>query len=216
MGTKQLLIRAVGPALASYGVICTLVDPQLGVYDGGTVIASNNDWSSTLSSTFTTLGAFALNTGSKDAALLVTLQVGKADTVQVSWMGHNRRGTGRGLRRAKASRRIVHNRNTNFSCLSLSNPHSRKGSRPDSLKSFSIATLLMDFRPRGRCRFWRYPLTHDRHSLNCLVGPAGEDTRWGLDSHETMNPDNARPLQPRLGLPRQAARTPWAQARVAG
>jgi hypothetical protein len=87
-GTKQLLIRAVGPTLTNYGVTGVLADPQLSVFDVGTPIASNNDWSSSLSATFTTLGAFALNAGSKDAALVVTLQAGKAYTVQVSGVGN--------------------------------------------------------------------------------------------------------------------------------
>jgi plastocyanin len=93
-GVKQLLIRAVGPTLASYGVPGTLVDPQLSVFNGSTLIASNDDWASPLSATFTTLGAFALNAGSKDAALLVTLQAGKAYSVQVSGVGG---GTGEAL-----------------------------------------------------------------------------------------------------------------------
>jgi CubicO group peptidase (beta-lactamase class C family) len=87
-GTRQLLIRAVGPTLTNYGVTGVLADPQLSVFDGGTPIASNNDWSSPLSATFTTLGAFALNAGSKDAALVVTLQAGKAYSVQVSGVGN--------------------------------------------------------------------------------------------------------------------------------
>jgi hypothetical protein len=87
-GTRQLLIRAVGPTLTNYGVTGVLADPQLAVFDVGTSIASNNDWSASLSSTFTTLGAFALNAGSKDAALVVTLQAGKPYSVQVSGVGN--------------------------------------------------------------------------------------------------------------------------------
>jgi pimeloyl-ACP methyl ester carboxylesterase len=87
-GTRQLLIRAVGPTLTNYGVTGVLTDPQLSVFDVGTPIASNNDWSSSLSTTFTTLGAFALNAGSKDAALVVTLQAGKPYSVQVSGVGN--------------------------------------------------------------------------------------------------------------------------------
>jgi hypothetical protein len=86
-GTRQLLIRAVGPTLTNYGVTGVLADPQLSVFDGGTAAASNNDWSSTLSATFTTLGAFALNAASKDAAIVVTLQAGKPYSVQVSGVG---------------------------------------------------------------------------------------------------------------------------------
>jgi uncharacterized repeat protein (TIGR01451 family) len=86
-GTRQLLIRAVGPTLTNYGVTGVLADPQLAVFDVGTPIASNNDWASSLSATFTTLGAFPLNAGSKDAAIVVTLQAGKPYSVQVSGVG---------------------------------------------------------------------------------------------------------------------------------
>ena len=93
-GTKQVLIRAVGPTLASYGVPNTLPDPQFTVYDGGTSVASNDNWSASLASTFDTLGAFQLIAASKDAALLVTVQAGKAYTVQVSGVAN---GTGEAL-----------------------------------------------------------------------------------------------------------------------
>ena len=86
-GTRQVLIRAVGPTLAGYGVPGTLVDPQFTVFDGGTSLASNNDWSSSLAPTFDTLGAFQLTPNSKDAAIVVTLQAGKTYTVQVSGVG---------------------------------------------------------------------------------------------------------------------------------
>lgn len=83
-GTRQLLVRAIGPKLASYDVPGVLANPQLTLYDGGTAIAANDDWSTSLAPTFETLGAFALDPGSKDAALLVTLQAGKPYTVHVS------------------------------------------------------------------------------------------------------------------------------------
>jgi hypothetical protein len=57
----------------------------LDIYDGkGAIIAANDDWSSSLSPTFTQLAAFPLVTGSKDAALVVTLNAGVSYTVQVS------------------------------------------------------------------------------------------------------------------------------------
>ncbi len=87
-GTRQVLIRAVGPTLASYGVNGTLVDPQFSVFDaGGTVIASNDNWASSLTPTFDNVGAFHLLDASKDAAMVVTLQAGKSYTVQVSGVG---------------------------------------------------------------------------------------------------------------------------------
>lgn len=84
-GNKQLLIRAVGPTLTGYGVTGALADPYLSVLNSsGVQIASNDIWDASLSSTFTQVGAFALPTGSKDAAILVTLNAGASYTVQVS------------------------------------------------------------------------------------------------------------------------------------
>ena len=83
-GTKQVLVRAVGPTLAGYGVTSPLADPQLTVFDGATSVANNDNWSSALVAIFDTVGAFHLLDTSKDAALVVTLLAGKAYTVQVS------------------------------------------------------------------------------------------------------------------------------------
>jgi len=80
-----VLVRAVGPTLASFGVPGTLADPTLRVVDSnGVVVATNDNWDSSLSSVFTKVGAFPLATGSKDAALVVTLPAGVSYTVQVS------------------------------------------------------------------------------------------------------------------------------------
>ncbi len=90
----KLLIRAVGPGLAAFGVGGTVADPQLSLFAGANKIGENNDWGGTadLSNAFTQVGAFALPTGSKDAALLVTLSAGNY-SVQVSGIG----GTGTAL-----------------------------------------------------------------------------------------------------------------------
>ncbi len=82
-GPKTVLIRAVGPTLAQFGVPGTLVDPKLEVYSGSTKINENDNWGASLAPTFGAVGAFGLTAGSKDAALLVTLQPG-GYTVQVS------------------------------------------------------------------------------------------------------------------------------------
>lgn len=83
-GTKQLLIRGVGPGLGQFGVTGFLVDPKIQVFDSKNVeVAANDNWSSSLATTFTSVGAFALNTGSKDAAITVSLPAG-GYTVQVS------------------------------------------------------------------------------------------------------------------------------------
>ena len=84
---KRLLIRAVGPGLAPFGVSNPLSDPQLGLVPLGRSepIATNDDWPDTDSvrTAFKAAGAFALQPGSKDAALVITLEPG-AYTVIVS------------------------------------------------------------------------------------------------------------------------------------
>lgn len=95
-GARTLLVRAVGPTLSTFGVTGALSDPQITLYrreSGGTdtPVFTNNDWgtsptAATLPAVAASVGAFALPTGSKDAALLVTLQPG-AYTVHVSGGG---------------------------------------------------------------------------------------------------------------------------------
>ena len=44
-GSINLVVRAIGPTLTSYGVLNALADPTLQLYDGnGTVIGFNNNW----------------------------------------------------------------------------------------------------------------------------------------------------------------------------
>ncbi len=75
--SKTVLLRAVGPALAVFGVSGTLANPVLTVHDAtGAEIARNDDWSSALASDFMSVGAFALSAGSKDSALKLTLAPG--------------------------------------------------------------------------------------------------------------------------------------------
>lgn len=88
---KNVLIRAAGPGLAGYGVPGTLADPQLSVFDSsGKMVAQNDNWESgggaELSSTFSRLGAFQFKTGSRDAAVLVSLPPGNY-TAHVSGVG---------------------------------------------------------------------------------------------------------------------------------
>jgi hypothetical protein len=90
VGEKTLLIRAVGPTLASFQVGGTLADPRIDVYRSGAAasIAANDNWGGTtaLRSAFERVGAFALPVDSRDAALLVTLPIGSY-TAQVSGVG---------------------------------------------------------------------------------------------------------------------------------
>lgn len=85
---KTLLVRAVGPGLAAFGVEGTLADPRLRIYRGEQLLHENDNWqqSSTADQVVAAgalVGAFALPAGSRDAALLVTLPPG-AYTAQIS------------------------------------------------------------------------------------------------------------------------------------
>ena len=76
-GEKNLLVRGVGPKLADFGLANFYADPRLELYDsGGGLSATNDDWATSLTPTFASLGAFALTAGSKDAALLKAVQGG--------------------------------------------------------------------------------------------------------------------------------------------
>ncbi|GAB5558790.1 MAG: hypothetical protein SynsKO_04370 [Synoicihabitans sp.] len=73
-GPAQLLVRGVGPELATYGVSGVSPDPQLQLYTGQTAGLFNEDWGSNANAIRTAaaaVGAFALTAGSKDAAILV-------------------------------------------------------------------------------------------------------------------------------------------------
>lgn len=74
-GSKPLLVRGIGPTLATFGLSGTLPNPIVRVFDGATKIAENLDWggSTALRDTFTRLGAFALDAASQDAALITAL-----------------------------------------------------------------------------------------------------------------------------------------------
>ena len=83
---KKLLIRAVGPTLggAPFNFPGTLSDPLLRVTraDDGVVIRENDNWeqgndTSLLNSAAVSVGAFPLNGGSKDAAVLMNLPPGR-------------------------------------------------------------------------------------------------------------------------------------------
>lgn len=75
--SKWLLLRGVGPGLKPFTSATTLPDPVLKVYDGSSLIASNDNWGGTsaLWSTFNRVGAFPLAGYSKDAALQRTFSV---------------------------------------------------------------------------------------------------------------------------------------------
>lgn len=80
---KTLLLRAVGPKLAEFGVDGVLADPRLEIYSGANKIAENDNWSALLQPVARSVGAFDLTLGSRDAALLITLPPG-GYTAQIS------------------------------------------------------------------------------------------------------------------------------------
>jgi unsaturated chondroitin disaccharide hydrolase len=77
--SRSVLIRGIGPGLASFGVTGTLTNPTLQLFRGSTLIAENDDWGgdAQLTTIGTKVGAFALSDPtSKDAMILTTLPPG--------------------------------------------------------------------------------------------------------------------------------------------
>ncbi len=88
-GSKQVLIRGIGPTLAQYGVSGVLADPQLKLFNtANTQINQNDDWSGStaLANAFAAVNDFPLPANSKDAALLVPLPL-NGYTAQVNGAG---------------------------------------------------------------------------------------------------------------------------------
>jgi hypothetical protein len=89
---KRVLIRAVGPTLASFGLTSALARPQLTLFNSaGASVATNAGWSTTADAgaiveAAARAGAFAFAAGSLDAALLVNLAPGNY-TAQVTGVG---------------------------------------------------------------------------------------------------------------------------------
>jgi sugar lactone lactonase YvrE len=79
-GSKNLILRVIGPTLAPLGIQGAMPDPTMAVYAGSNpvAIAINNDWdgSGTLVNAMRGAGAFDLPSFSKDAALQASLAPG--------------------------------------------------------------------------------------------------------------------------------------------
>lgn len=88
---KTLLLRAVGPSLASFGVTGALADPLLDVLTpDNRLFATNDNWSgtNTLALAFTAVGAFPfISHGSRDAAVVVSLDPGSY-SARISGVGN--------------------------------------------------------------------------------------------------------------------------------
>ena len=88
---RSILVRAIGPTLAAFGVADALRQPQLSVFRGDELVATNTAWGGNarsnvapMTDAFDRAGAFRLiDEGSLDTALMLTLSPG-AYTVQVT------------------------------------------------------------------------------------------------------------------------------------
>ena len=84
--SKRVLIRALGPTLASRGVTGPLADPTLSLFNaGGMVLASNNNWMDTQASEITATGFAPPN--NLESAIIATLPPGAYTAVVASATG---------------------------------------------------------------------------------------------------------------------------------
>ena len=93
-GTKPVLIRGTGPALASFGVSGVLADPMLTLYQGSTAISANDNWggNSQITAVDVAAQAFPLsNPNSLDSALYVS---NLAPSLYSAVIAGNNNGTG--------------------------------------------------------------------------------------------------------------------------
>lgn len=89
--SKQVLVRAIGPTLGSFGVAGPLAAPRLELYGGSVLFATNvgvatSPRAAAIAAAAAQVGAFALGATSTDSAILATLAPG-AYTAQVSGPG---------------------------------------------------------------------------------------------------------------------------------
>jgi hypothetical protein len=71
---KQVLFRAVGPSLESEGVMGNLADPTIDIYQGSTLIASNDNWKDTQEAEITATGLAPTN--DLESAVVLSLSPG--------------------------------------------------------------------------------------------------------------------------------------------
>ena len=74
-GSVNLIVRALGPSLAQFGIASPLADPRLGLYDSnGTLIRLNDNWKDSQQIAIQNSGFQPPN--NLDSAILVTLPTG--------------------------------------------------------------------------------------------------------------------------------------------
>ena len=75
-GSSRLLLRAIGPSLAAFGIVQPLPDPTLELHDeNGAVIAFNNDWKDTQQAAIEATGAPPDD--DRESAIIFTAAPGK-------------------------------------------------------------------------------------------------------------------------------------------
>jgi hypothetical protein len=79
-GGGRLVIRAIGPSLAGFGVPSPLPDPVLALKDGnGATLMTNDDWQSSQAADITATGLAPTN--SAESAILTSLPAGNYTAV---------------------------------------------------------------------------------------------------------------------------------------
>ena len=86
-GPRTVLVRGIGPSLIDYGVPAPNPDPRLELYSNGQLIDANDNWTATSGATFPKVGAFPLTIGSKDAALVRTIDGGGSAVLRTNGSG---------------------------------------------------------------------------------------------------------------------------------
>ncbi len=103
--SKNILLRAVGPALADFGVPGTLAAPQIKLVNGaGVTVAQAAAWGASpdaakFPAAFARLGAFQYKAGSADSAILATLPPGSYNRARERRRWRDRCRARRSLRR---------------------------------------------------------------------------------------------------------------------
>jgi hypothetical protein len=90
--SKQLIVRAIGPSLAAYGVSGAMADPLLELHNSsGAVIANNDDWQDAQASQISATGLTPTNP--MESAIVTTLPPGNYTAIVQGYNG----GTGVGM-----------------------------------------------------------------------------------------------------------------------
>jgi hypothetical protein len=79
-GAKMVMIRAIGPSLAAFGVTPVVANPSLQLFSGSTLLASNDDWGTNANVSDIAASLFAPQ-DPHESALLVRLEPGAYTTV---------------------------------------------------------------------------------------------------------------------------------------